>query len=132
MIRCTNQSHSNVYLYNNCIRSRILMHLFTLIKTLENNHISLCIPNVLNSFPIQCTFFNMPQVYAIFEVRYLLQVPNGMQNKCKIANKTRPTSNLYLYKSMITFCLNYKFNRLDKQMQSKWFYETNPMFYHYY
>ena len=110
---------SNVYLYNIQIRIRILMHLFTLIKTLENNHISLCIPNVLNSFPIQCTFFNMPQVYAIFEVRYLLQVPNGMQNKCKIANKTRPASNLYLQKSMIKSCLYQKFNRLDKQMQNK-------------
>ena len=109
----------NVYLYKYQIRIRILMHLFTLIKTLENNQISLCIPNVLNSFPIQCTFFNMPQVYAIFEVRYLLQVPNGMQSKCKIANKTRPASNLYLQKSMITSCLNQKFNRLDKQMQNK-------------
>ena len=112
-------SRSTVYLYKYQIRIRILMHLFTLIKTLENNHISLCIPNVLNSFPIQCTFFNMPQVYAIFEVRYLLQVPNGMQNKCKIANKTRPASNLYLQKSLIKSCLNQKFNRLDKQMQYK-------------
>ena len=99
-------SDDALYLYNIQISIMILKHLFILIKTLENNYISLCIPNVLNSFPIQCTFFNMPQVYAIFEVRYLLQVPNGMQNKCKIANKTRPASNLYLQKSMITSCLN--------------------------
>lgn len=101
----------NVYLYNIQIRIMILKHLFILIKTLENNYISLCIPNVLNSFPIQCTFFNMPQVYAIFEARYLLQVPNGMQNKCKIENKARPTSSFYLQKSsMITFRLNCKLN----------------------
>ena len=104
-------SDDALYLYNIQIRIMILKHLFILIKTLENNHISLCIPNVLNSFPIQCTFFNMPQVYAIFEARYLLQVPNGMQNKCKIENKARPTSSFYLQKSsMITFRLNCKLN----------------------
>ena len=103
--------NSTFYLYNIQIRIMILKHLFILIKTLENNYISLCIPNVLNSFPIQCTFFNMPQVYAIFEARYLLQVPNGMQNKCKIENKARPTSSFYLQKSsMITFGLNCKLN----------------------
>ena len=104
-------SDDALYLYNIQIRIMILKHLFILIKTLENNYISLCIPNVLNSFPIQCTFFNMPQVYAIFEARYLLQVPNGMQNKCKIENKARPTSSFYLQKSsMITFRLNCKLN----------------------
>ena len=109
---------SIVYLYNIQIRIMILKHLFILIKTLENNYVSLCIPNVLNSFPIQCTFFNMPQVYAIFEARYLLQVPNGMQNKCKIENKARPTSSFYLQKSsMITFGLNYKLNGFYKQMK---------------
>ena len=108
----------NVYLYNIQIRIMILKHLFILIKTLENNYISLCIPNVLNSFPIQCTFFNMPQVYAIFEARYLLQVPNGMQNNCKIENKARPTSSFYLQKSsMNTFGLNYKLNGFYKQMK---------------